>query len=338
MIAAVLVGQLVGVAGWTQSIVAVIAFMASVLAHELGHATVARQYGVGTEDIRLWALGGVARLDRESPTPRAEGWIAAAGPLVSLAIGLVCVWAGAAIFDPVRATWGTLLVYLGVLNLLLAIFNLLPGSPLDGGRILRAVLWAAHGDRFRATRQAARSGMVIAFMLGGVGVAILLSGGGGFFILLTALFLWSNARIELYSADVSEALDGVTVGDLTWYGVAEAGPDMDADSLLWQRKRLGAAGGVSVTDQTGAPVGLVLEDELWAIPAEQRPWVMLTQLLIPFDHTIRARATDQLSSALRRVQRRQPLITVWDDERLVGMVPPKRLDERLRQATEIAAR
>ena len=104
---------------------------------------------------------------------------------------------------------------------------------------------------------------------------------------------------------------------------------MDADSMLWQRHRLGEAGAVAVRGEDGELDGLVLEDALWAIPGDQRPWVMLTQLMVPFDRLARADLDEELASVLPRLNPSQPVVTVWDQGQLLGVVPPKRLAERL---------
>ena len=117
----------------------------------------------------------------------------------------------------------------------------------------------------------------------------------GIFLALTGLFIAMNARAEIVHADVAERLGGVTVGQLTWYGIAEAGTDMDADSMIWQRQRLGGAGAVAVRGDDGELDGLVLEDQLWAVPVEQRPWTMLTSLMAPFNRLARADPDDELA-------------------------------------------
>ena len=111
----------------------------------------------------------------------------------------------------------------------------------------------------------------------------MLTGSSGFFLLITGAFIAVNAKSEMMSAYIAERLEGVKVRDLTWFGVASAGDDMDADTMLWQRQRLGLAGAVAISGPDGQLDGLVLEDQMWAVPADQRPWVMLTQLMVPFD-------------------------------------------------------
>lgn len=318
--------------------VGVVLFFASILAHELSHVVVARHYGVSTKSIDLWALGGVARLDHDPSTARAEGWIAAAGPLCSLAIGVVCY--GTALLlnradapDAVVSVLG----WVGVVNGALAVFNMLPGAPLDGGRVVKAVRWARHGNRYRAMREAGQAGRVIGWGLAALGLSLTFNGRPGLFIALTGFFIAINARAEISMAGVGERLDGVKVRDVTWFGVAETGSDMDADSMIWQRSRLGGAGAVAVRGADGALDGLVLEDQLWAIPAEQRPWVMLTSLMSPFSRLAQADPDDDLAAVLPKLNPLHPIVTVWREGRLLGVVPPKTLQAKLQLAQAPAA-
>ena len=330
IIAMLLGASLSDFVGLAPAIVGIVAFLASILVHELAHALTARRFGVGTQSIQLWALGGVARLDRESPTAKAEGWIAAAGPIASVALAIagVAVWWSVGGADGDNA-YLAVLGWLGIINAVLALFNLLPGAPLDGGRIVKAVRWGRHGDRHRAAREAGQAGVVIGWLLGALGFGLILQAQSGVWLMITGLFIAVNARVEMSAADLGARLAGVRVRDVTWFGVARAGTDMDADSMLWERRRLGGAGGVAVTDERGVPRGVVLEDELWAIPADQRPWIMLTQMMVPFEGTAQAGPDDELASVLPRLNPRRPIVTVWEDGHLVGLVPPTRLKERL---------
>jgi len=151
----------------------------------------------------------------------------------------------------------------------------------------------------------------------------------GFFFLLTGVFIGVNARAEVSYADISERLAGVTVGQLTWYGIAETGHDMDTDSMIWQRQRIGGAGVVAVRGADGQLDGLVLEDQLWAVPVEQRPWTMLTSLMAPFNRLARADPDDELASVLPKLNPLRPVVTVWRDDRLLGVVPPAALKQQL---------
>jgi Zn-dependent protease len=313
------------------AIVAVVAFFASILVHELAHALVARRYGVATSQISLWALGGVARLDREAPTPRAEGWIAAAGPLASLAIGVVSLGTFAALLaGGVGGTPAAIVAWLGVMNIALAVFNLLPGAPLDGGRILKAVRWSRHGDGFRAAREAGTAGTAVGLSLAGVGVVMLFNGMPGLMLIVTGAFIAMSAKAESLATDVAERLQGTRVRDLTWFGIARATADTDADTMLWQRSRLGDAGIVAVEGPGGELAGIVSEDQLWALPEARRPYVRLSALMVPFDLVARAELDDDLSNVLSRVNPSAPVVTVWRDGALLGVVPRQRLMNALR--------
>ena len=145
------------------------------------------------------------------------------------------------------------------------------------------------------------------------------------------MFVGMNARAEVTYADISERLQGVLVGDLTWYGVAETGHDMDTDSMIWQRQRIGGAGAVAVRGDDGELDGLVLEDQLWAVPVEQRPWTMLTTLMAPFSRLARADPDDELATVLPRLNPLRPVVTVWRDGRLLGVVPPAAVKQQLQR-------
>jgi Zn-dependent protease len=311
--------------------IGVVAFFASILVHELAHTIVARRFDVNTTAIELWALGGMARLDHDPRTAKAEGWIAAAGPLASLAIGALGIGGAFATYSlgAPRPVYGVLAT-IGGLNILLGLFNLLPGAPLDGGRIVRAVRWAQHGNRYRAMREAGLAGRVLGWGIGAFGLVLLLeSAPEGIWVLLTGMFIAVNARAEITLAALGERLDGVKVSDLTWFGVAETDSEMDADSMIWQRSRLGGAGAVAVRGNDGELDGLVLEDQLWAVPAEQRPWVMLTSLMMPFTRLAQADPDDDLASVLPKLNPLRPVVTVWRDGRLLGVIPPATLRQKL---------
>ncbi len=325
--------------GWLVASIGIIAFLGSILAHEFSHALVARRFGVGTQSIELWALGGMARLDREAPTPRAEGWIAAAGPLASLAVGLVAlgIWFAVGVngLAPSTATsLLTLLGWLGLINLVLAVFNMLPGAPLDGGRVVRAVRWARHGDRFRATREAARAGGALGWLMAGGGLWMMLNGYPGVFVMITGLFIALNAKAEYLGSFLSERLGQVAISDITWFGLAGVSAADSVETLLWQRERMGPIEMAVVYGDGHNPVGVVTEDLLWDTPEDQHSGTKVAEVMIPIAQVPQAQITDSLSAVVGRLDLRDPLLTVWNDGILVGAVPPQVLSERLRTAEQ----
>ena len=185
------------------ALLGVLGLFTSVLAHELGHALVAQRNGVEVEGITLWLLGGVARLKSEAQDARAAFAIAAAGPAVSIALavaGVLAAWVAASVgaADLVVALFG----YLGIVNAGLALFNLIPALPLDGGRILQAYLWNRDGDRLDATIRAAGLGKGLAFFGVGIGIVQLLaSTGSGLWTILLSFFVMRGASAERRQAE-----------------------------------------------------------------------------------------------------------------------------------------
>ncbi len=222
--------------------------------------------------------------------------------------------------------------WLGIVNLIIAVFNLLPGAPLDGGRILRAVRWAQHHDRYRASREAAQAGQALGWTVVIIGIWMLFHGWGGIFVPLTGGFLILTAKAEQMAAGTQARLAGVTVDDVTWYGVAQAAGDTDAETMLGQRGRLGTPRVVAVQDRSGALTGLVAEDQLWLVPEQQRPFTVLAQLMVPFNRMAKAAPDEALASVLARVSPLAPFITVWRDGDLVGVVTSEALQRRLQTA------
>ena len=163
---------------WTAGVVSAVVFLASLLAHELAHSVVAVRRGVRVEGITLWLFGGVSRFSTESSSPGAQALITFVGPLTSLLLGVVFFVASAAAGgDAHPGLVAATLSWLGYINIALGVFNLVPAFPLDGGRLLQSLIWLRSGDRLRATRIAARIGMVFAYLLIAYGLASFLLAG-----------------------------------------------------------------------------------------------------------------------------------------------------------------
>ena len=179
-----------------------VGLLASIVAHELGHALVARRNGVGCRSISLFALGGVAELESEADNPGAAARIAAAGPAVSVAIG-----AGALVVSGLAGLVGasplivTALTTLGIVNLVMAVFNMIPALPLDGGRVLQAALWKRRGDREEATVSAAGVGRFLGWGIVALGLWQLLNGGGGLWTMVIGWFILTSAKAEAMRAE-----------------------------------------------------------------------------------------------------------------------------------------
>jgi len=204
------------------AVIAAVLFFLSVLGHELAHAVVARRFAMNVTSITLFVLGGVANLAKEPPSAMAEFLMAAAGPGTSLALGFIGIGLGvlapslygaAPALQPIQPV----ALYIGQINLYLAAFNLLPGFPLDGGRVFRSILWGILKDRVAATRIAARGGQTIAVLLvlAGVVLAFRLDATiNGLWLAFIAYFLWNAATATLQQERVASVIGGARVGPL----------------------------------------------------------------------------------------------------------------------------
>ena len=200
-----------GTAYWGTGAVTAVVFFVTLVAHELAHAVTARHYGLGVRRITLWMLGGLTELEGEPPTPRADALIAASGPLTSLALG--AVFATSALLVGGTGLLAPALAWLGSINVLLAVFNLLPGAPLDGGRLVRALIWWRTHDRVRAAERAAGAGRILGMVLIGLGVVEVLAGSSvGLWTAVVGWFIISAAASERYAVR-AEKLHGLTVRD-----------------------------------------------------------------------------------------------------------------------------
>jgi Zn-dependent protease/CBS domain-containing protein len=210
-------------------------FLATVVAHELAHALVGRRRGVPVSRIHLDFGGGVAPMGIQAARPRDELLIALSGPLVSLAVGavLVPVAVATAMAGGSFGLVGGALLVVGGLNVVLAILSLLPGMPLDGGRIVRAIAWAASGDRDRAARVTARIGQALGWGLVGAGVVLALNDmiTGAMLTLGMGWFLATGAGTLMGRADVERLLRGATVADATWRDVPRLAPGLTVDTF-----------------------------------------------------------------------------------------------------------
>ncbi len=197
------------VTAWIVAVIATILLFVTVLAHELGHSLVAKSQGIEVKSITLFLLGGVASIEKEASSPGREAVMAGVGPLVSIVIGVLCWGLSAVLPGPEYVV--AILFYLGIANLSLAVFNLLPGFPLDGGRVLRALLWWRNHSFERATRQATLVGQAFGVALIGLGVLQILAGGGlsGIWMGFVGWILIQASRASATQAVLQHELAGV---------------------------------------------------------------------------------------------------------------------------------
>lgn len=257
---------------WLVAVAAAALFLASLLAHETAHALVARHYGMRVERVTLWLLGGVAELGGRPGSPRADLRVAIVGPLTSLGASGVCFGAVATGRGLLPAVVVAALSWLAWINLVLAAFNLLPAAPLDGGRVLRALLWRRWGDLARAQVAAADAGRVLGTVLIWLGLLEILvtRNLGGIWLALVGWFLTAAANAERHAGELTTRLRGVTVRMAMSPHPTAGRADRTVQEFLTDVACRSRRREFPVVDPRGRPAGVVSLAALVRVPATQR--------------------------------------------------------------------
>ena len=262
-------------------IVAALLFLASILFHELGHSWVARREGIEVDSITLWLFGGVSQLKGRFTSAGAEFRVAIAGPLVSIVLGVVFVLIAVA---PVPSSVDGVAAWLGYINLILAFFNLLPASPLDGGRVLHSVLWRAKGDFAWATRVASEIGQGFGYLFIALGLAMLIFQGSfsGAWLAFIGWYLLQAARAEARYVATEQALEGLRVRDLMVPNPVVVDADSTIgrlmDDVAWSHR----FSTYPVLDG-GSPVGLLTFASVAAVSRSDWDTRRVRDTMIPLD-------------------------------------------------------
>ncbi|ODQ93662.1 peptidase M50 [Mycolicibacterium holsaticum] len=316
-----------GYATWEYILAAVVTavlFVASLLAHELAHAIWARRNGVGVDGITLWLLGGVARLRGDALTPGAAFRIAVVGPLTSVLAGVVFGVAAMLADDAgFSSLTMSVLSYLALINVVLAVFNLIPAAPLDGGRILRAAIWAWRGDQYVATVWAARAGRLFGFLLIGLGLIRIISGMGGLWWILLGLFIVTMASAEEHQARTTTMLAGVRVQDVMTADPETVSGDRTVGDFLRDVVLLRRHSAFPLVDGFGRVEGLITFNRLRSVPMVEHDTVRLRDVACPPQDVPSATPDEPLTDLLPRLSGcADGRALVYDHERLVGIVSP----------------
>jgi Zn-dependent protease/CBS domain-containing protein len=329
---------------------AALLFETSLVLHELGHALVARRYGIGTTGIDLWFFGGLAKLDREPETAGEEFKVAVAGPAVTALVIGICLLAGiagssaasltdTATLTRVNTTPFTALVgFVAGINVLLLAFNLIPAYPLDGGRIARAAAWRATGDRNRGTRFSGRLGLGFAYLLIGGGIVLAVSGDtlNGVWFAVLGWFMSQSARAAVVSSRVRERLDEVTAGDLMAPDPLTMLPTVTARDAHDQWFVPHGAPFFAVVDAEGRYRGVLRADRVAGALAAGQPVLLVEELLDDPDGHDDARVTADTglehllqTPAMRAIG---AVMVVDERDRLQGVVTAEQVRRALASA------
>jgi Zn-dependent protease len=332
------------------AVASALAFFASIVLHELGHAFAALRNGIGISSIQLWIFGGMARMDRESPSPAAEFKVAVAGPLVTLAIVIVLSAAGiaavgadefkrAVLIESGSGVSGVMAMigWLASINLIVLLFNLLPAFPMDGGRIVRAIAWWRSGDRNSATRFAANLGRVFGYLFIGGGLALVAVGDafGGVWLALIGFVINSSARAASAQTKLGGRLSKLTVADVMDREPVAIPDELSVERALDEYFLRYRWPWFPVVDAAHRFLGLVVRDKADEVPETSRTTRHVSDLLERDDGTFQVRDDAPLDSLLssRALRRFGALMAVDADGRLSGVITAEQVGRALRDST-----
>lgn len=311
---------------WSMAIVSALLFFISIVVHELSHALVARRNGLPVHSITLFALGGVAQIEKEAENARTEFWLGIIGPITSMAIGIICLTIALAIGWTFADTPTTppiaILVWLGSINIGLAIFNMVPGFPMDGGRVMRAVIWWIKGDAAASTRIASMIGQSIAvgFIVLGLLAFFGGSGFGGLWIAFIGWFLLNSARATYAQTDMAERLKNVRVRDLMSADCPVVSPRENIQTMVDERM-LKTGQRCFIVIDGNEPLGLITPHEVKSVEPPMRPLKMAVDIMKPFDELRTTTPDRPVLEALEEMGRSDVnQLPVIEEERLVGLI------------------
>ena len=309
---------------WVVSVITVLLFFASILLHELSHSLVAKRLGLPVKSITLFIFGGVSALGAEPTSARQEFQVAIAGPLTSFAIGIVCgvLTAIAYILGEENSPPAAIVEYLAVINIAVGVFNLLPGFPLDGGRVLRSALWARSKNMLTATRWAANSGTVISFGLIAVGVVSVLAGNfiGGIWFIVIGWFLRNASEASYQQLVFRRGLEGTKVGEIVNRSYEAAPPDATLAQIVAEYM-LGKGQRCVPIVVAGDLLGLVSMQDLRKVPQDQWGSTSVFRAMTPKERLHIVAPADDLARALELMAAHDVhQLPVIDNREFLGLV------------------
>jgi len=316
-----------------------ILFFVSLLLHELAHSIVAKSNGLPVKEITLFALGGVSQIEKNPTSARLEFWMAFVGPLTSAAIGGICLLAARAVGGTSSDPWMAMLLWLGYINLTLAAFNLIPGYPLDGGRVLRAIIWWKTGDADRSTRAAAKTGQAVAFAFIAFGIFQFFGGAGvgGLWIAFIGWFLLQAARESYAQVGLAHALEGVRVADVMTRDCPTVDGWLNVQNFV-EQELLRTGRRCFVVVEKGEVTGLVTPHEIKQIDRAKWPLITLHDVMRPIRDLRSVAPGASLKSALELMSRDDiNQLPVVSNGHLEGMLSRAQLLTYLQTHAELRA-
>jgi Zn-dependent protease/CBS domain-containing protein len=320
---------------WVLGLATSLMFFASVLAHELGHAFVALRNNIPVKSISLFFLGGVAEIEREPATPGEEFRIAIAGPIVSLALALGFNSLTQVIGD--FSYLGSAFSYLGRVNLLLGLFNLVPGFPMDGGRILRAVIWKLNGDFYQATRAASFTGQLVAYGFIAYGVFNAFTGNlvNGIWMGFLGMFLLNIAGGATARAKLQQKLDGIKVNQVMSCDYPSIPGETTLDQLVNSTLAYNSQGTFMVVENERSP-GILTLREIAAVPRHLWSRIKAREVMKSLENLVSISPETPVLAALEKMEAADlRLIPVVDGLQIKGILSRENVRHYLKLRTEL---
>lgn len=322
---------------WFMGATTAIMLFASVLLHELGHSVVALRFKVPVRSITIFIFGGVAELGGEPPSAKAEFLIAIAGPIVSLSLGALCSVAQPVVAG-IQPLWG-LLKYLAYINFALALFNLIPGFPLDGGRVFRAFVWSVTKNMRQATMVAANVGRFFGFVFIFAGVWRMFSGnfGGGLWIAFIGWFLDNAASAQVHQVMFQGLLAGHTVSQAMSSHCATVSADLTLQQLV-DDHILGGGQRCFLVTRGAETVGMITLHRIKEVPRPDWATTSAARVMLPLEQLKRTEPDTPLWTALEQMDRDGVnQLPVTRDNHVVGMLSREGVITFLRTLQELGA-
>jgi len=302
---------------WVKGALAALLLFASVAFHELAHSYVAQKYSLAIESITLFIFGGVAQLKGDPPHPKAEFWIAIAGPISSFFLSAIFYLLMMSTAGGTRA----LFAYVAQINLILGVFNLIPGFPMDGGRVLRSAIWGKKRDYFYATQKASSIGRGIALFFIFFGLFSIFTGGmGGLWLMFIGWFLYSAAQASYQQATLQETLSGIKVKDIMVTDMLTLNPSMSLDEAVNHYFLRHGYGGFPVIED-GKFLGIITLKEVKNVPREDWGKVKVSEVYVPHDKKWEVPPDADVTRALElMIKEDKGRIVVTEKEKILGLI------------------
>lgn len=322
---------------WTIGLVSAFSLYLSILVHELAHSAIAQGEGLEINNITLHFFGGVSQIREESTNPKTEAYMAIAGPLTSIVIGGVLLVINSVLGSGLPDTFEAVIMYSGYVNLGLALFNLIPAYPMDGGRVLRAILWNRNENLIKSTRTATTVSNLISLLFMGSGFFNIFSTGtlDGLWLVFIGLFINGSSKMGLSQTIISEALGEMTVKEIMTTEVKTVDPDVTIQEVIdnWFSVFKHQGYPVTLNDEL---VGIITLEDVRDVESKERTSVTVRDIMKKKDELVITHPDEKASDALMKIATRDVgRLPVMENGSLVGILTRSDISKTIQMKTEL---